>query len=46
MVLLKSDGARFLKKKIFALDELQKAVFFTVFFAIFIFGVGFEEVAE
>ena len=28
MVPLKSDGARFLKKKLFALDELQKAVFF------------------
>ena len=31
MVPLKSDGAHFLKKKLFALDELQKAVFFTVF---------------
>ena len=46
MVPLKSDGARFSKKKLFALDELKKAIFVTVFFAILIFGVGFEEVAE
>ena len=31
MVPLKSDGARFFEKKLFALDELQKAVFSRIF---------------